>query len=244
MSKAKKFGGWTEKLLRSSTATLGSDPRDFPTNLLPESIELPLLAFDERLNWRSRRRKLWHSIEVCGPWVQFFRSTLLLSTDTMLPKYVRREVLLLALLFSSLGLVGQSAESSSPSSDNPLAGQTQYATPSAPATGGARNQCGFSTPETQGKVSPGKLSGGKLIHSVRPEHPPAARKAHIQGTVVLCATIAKDGKLRNVRAFSGPEELIPSAIKAVEQWRYQPYLKNNEPVDVDSEIHLGFKLSP
>jgi hypothetical protein len=47
-----------------------------------------------------------------------------------------------------------------------------------------------------------------------------------------------------VRAFSGPEELIPSAIKAVEQWRYQPYLKNNEPVDVDSEIHLGFKLSP
>jgi TonB family protein len=167
-----------------------------------------------------------------------------LSTDTMLPKAVRTEVLLLALLFSSLGLVGQSAESSSPSSDNPLAGQTQSATPSAPATGGGRNQCGFSTPETQGKVSPGKVSGGKLIHSVRPEYPPAARKAHIQGTVVLCATIAKDGKLRNVRAFSGPEELIPSAIKAVEQWRYQPYLKNNEPVDVDSEIHLGFKLSP
>ena len=132
----------------------------------------------------------------------------------------------------------------SSTSDNPLTGQTQPATPSAPGTGGARNQCGFSTPETQGKASPGKVSGGKLIHSVRPEYPAAARKAHIQGTVVLCATIAKDGKLRNVRAFSGPEELIPSAIKAVEQWRYQPYLKNNEPVDVDSEIHLGFKLSP
>jgi TonB family protein len=166
-----------------------------------------------------------------------------LCRDTMLPKAVRREVLLLAFLFSSLGLVGQSAESSSPSSDNPLAGQAQSATPSAPGTGGSRNQCGFSTPETQGKVSPGKLSGGKLIHRVQPGYPSAARKAHIEGTVVLCATITKDGKL-NVRAFSGPEELIPSAIKAVEQWRYQPYLKNNEPVDVDSEIHLGFKLSP
>jgi protein TonB len=164
--------------------------------------------------------------------------------DTMLPKAVRREVLLLAFLFSSLGLVAQSTESSSPSSDNPLAGQTQPATPSAPGTGGAHNQCGFSTPETQGKAFSGKVSGGKLIHRVQPEYPSAARKAHIQGTVVLCATIAKDGKLRNVRAFSGPEELIPSAIKAVEQWRYQPYLKNNEPVGVDSEIHLGFKLSP
>ena len=169
---------------------------------------------------------------------------IILSTDTMLPKAMRRELLLLALLFSSLGLVGQSAESSSASSDNPQAGQTQPTTPSAPATGGGRNQCGFSTPETQGKAAPGKLSGGKLIQRIQPEYPAAARKAHIQGMVVLCATIAKDGKLRNVRAFSGPEELIPSAIKAVEQWRYQPYLKNNEPVDVDSEIHLGFKLSP
>jgi TonB family protein len=167
---------------------------------------------------------------------------IILSTDTILPKAVRKEVLLLALLFSSLGLVGQSVGSSSPSSDNPLAGQTQSATPSATATGEGRNQCGFSTPEAQGKASPGKVSGGKMIYSVRPEYPPATRKAHIQGTVVLCATIAKDGKLRNVRAFSGPEDMIPSAIKAVEQWRYQPYLKNNEPVDVDSEIHLGFKL--
>jgi hypothetical protein len=33
MSNAKKFGGWTEKLLHSSSATLGSDPRGFPTNL-------------------------------------------------------------------------------------------------------------------------------------------------------------------------------------------------------------------
>ena len=52
-----------------------------------------------------------------------------LSTDATLPKKVRREVLLLALLFSSLGLVGQSAGSSSPSSDNLLTGQTHSANP-------------------------------------------------------------------------------------------------------------------
>lgn len=117
-----------------------------------------------------------------------------------------------------------------PSSDNPQAGQMP-------------RQCDFSTPETQLKVSPGKVTPGELIHRVQPEYPPAARQAHIQGTVVLCGTITKDGTLRNLRAFSGPEELIPSAMKAVEQWRYQPYLLNNEPVDVDSEVHVDFTLS-
>jgi len=81
-----------------------------------------------------------------------------------------------------------------------------------------------------------------LIRRANPKYPPAALAAHIQGTVVLCATIDKEGKVRNVRALSGPEELVPSAIEAVEQWRYQPYRKNKEPVEVDSEIHVDFKL--
>jgi TonB family protein len=122
------------------------------------------------------------------------------------------------------------ANAANPSSDNSQTGQVQ-------------RQCGFSTPETQLKRFPGKVSQGKLIHRVEPEYPPAARQAYIQGTVVLCGMIAKDGTLRNLRASSGPEELIPSAMKAVEQWRYQPYLLNNEPVDVDSEIHVNFALS-
>jgi hypothetical protein len=60
---------------------------------------------------------------------------------------------------------------------------------------------------------------------------------------VLCAKIGKDRTLRNLRAASGSEELIPSAMEAVAQWRYEPYRPNKEPVEVDSEIHLGFALS-
>jgi TonB family protein len=144
-----------------------------------------------------------------------------------------KQLLLLLLLFLPLGLAAQTTESSSSSSGHPEAGHM-------PTGWGG---CGFSTPEAQLKVLPGKLSKGKLIQRVQPEYPPAARVAHIQGTVVLCATIAKDGTLRNLRAFSGPAELIPSALKAVAQWQYQPYLLNNEPVDVDSEIHVGFALN-
>jgi hypothetical protein len=81
-------------------------------------------------------------------------------------------------------------------------------------------------------VSLGKVSQGNLVHRVEPEYPPAARQGHIHGTVVLCGTIAKDGALRNLRAFSGPEELIPSAMMAVEQWRSAP----NRSVTISSWI--------
>jgi TonB family protein len=149
-------------------------------------------------------------------------------------KIVALTILLLALLFPSSGLVAQSADSSSPSPDTPKIGQVPPA---------EWRQCGFSAPETQLKVLPGKVTQGRLIKRVNPEYPAAARKAQIQGTVVLCATIGKDGTLRNLRAASGPEALIPSAMEAVAQWRYKPYRLNKEPVDVDSEIHVGFTLS-
>jgi TonB family protein len=88
----------------------------------------------------------------------------------------------------------------------------------------------------------GKVSSGRLIRRVNPNYPAALRKAHIEGTVVLCATIGKDGRLHNLLAFSGPQELIPYAMAAVEQWRYEPYRVDKKPVDVDSEIRVDFKL--
>lgn len=36
------------------------------------------------------------------------------------------------------------------------------------------------------------VTAGRLIHKVQPKYPKAARKAHVEGTVVLCAEIRKD----------------------------------------------------
>jgi periplasmic protein TonB len=88
------------------------------------------------------------------------------------------------------------------------------------------------------------VSSGRLIRKVNPDYPAALRKAHIEGTVLLCATIGKDGKLHNLLALSGPPELIRYAWEAVQQWRYEPYRVNKQPVDVDSEIRVDFKLGP
>ncbi len=65
----------------------------------------------------------------------------------------------------------------------------------------------------------------------------------IQGTVVLRAVISKDGWIDHLTLISGPKELAPAAIGAVQQWRYKPYLLMGNPVEVDTEILVNFKLS-
>lgn len=154
---------------------------------------------------------------------------------------MRTWLLLLAFLFPSLTLVAQDAESSSPSSGNPQAGQTESVPPGAPGARGPSGHCPVA-PKPEHAVPPhAKVSSGRLIRKVNPTYPADLRKAHIEGTVLLCATIGKDGKLHNLLALSGPQELIPYAWEAVEQWRYEPYRVNKEPVDVDSEIRVDFK---
>ena len=78
-----------------------------------------------------------------------------------------------------------------------------------------------------------------LVHKVKPAYPAAAKKAHIEGTVVLHAIIAKDGTVGSLEYVSGPVELKDSAIEAVKTWRYKPMLLNNHPVEVDTEISVS-----
>ena len=78
---------------------------------------------------------------------------------------------------------------------------------------------------------------------VEPIYPPDARAAGIQGSVVLDAVIGKDGIIENLKVLSGPPELARSALDAVKQWTYKPYLLNGEPVAVDTTITVTFALA-
>jgi protein TonB len=92
------------------------------------------------------------------------------------------------------------------------------------------------------RVSQG-VSTGLLIRKVTPNYPPLARQARIQGTVVLQAEISKEGTIQNLQLISGHPMLAPSAIEAVKQWRYKPYLLNGEPVAVETQVVVNFSLS-
>ena len=89
-----------------------------------------------------------------------------------------------------------------------------------------------------------EVSGGGLIHKVAPKYPRSARKAHIEGTVVMCAVIQKDGVIRDLRAVSGPPQLIPAAMEAVRKWRYRPYSYQGQPIEVSTDIRVNFELAP
>ena len=91
------------------------------------------------------------------------------------------------------------------------------------------------------RISSG-VAAGMLILQIKPKYPRLAMQARIQGTVVLQAVIGKDGSVQALHVVSGHPLLAPAALDAVRQWRYKPYLLNNEPVEVDTQINVNFTL--
>jgi periplasmic protein TonB len=84
---------------------------------------------------------------------------------------------------------------------------------------------------------------GNLIYRVQPNYPPIARQARVQGAVELRAIISKAGTIENLVVVRGHPMLSAAAIDAVRQWRYRPYLLNNQPIEVKTEITVNFVLS-
>jgi len=87
------------------------------------------------------------------------------------------------------------------------------------------------------------MSEGDLVRKVLPAYPALARTARLQGQVVLQAVISKQGLIENLRVLAGHPLLVPAAIEAVRQWRYRPYVLNNEPVEVETQITVNFSLT-
>jgi len=86
------------------------------------------------------------------------------------------------------------------------------------------------------------VSQGLLIKKVPPSYPPSALRMRIEGDVELVATIAKTGEITHVKVLSGDSQLTKAATDAVKQWKYKPYLLNGEPVEIQTQITVKFKL--
>ncbi|MGO8815252.1 MAG: TonB family protein [Terriglobia bacterium] len=76
------------------------------------------------------------------------------------------------------------------------------------------------------------------VAKVSPVYPPAAKKAGIQGLVLLRATVATDGSVSNLEVLSGDSQLASAALAAVKQWRYAPREKS-----VITDVTLNFTLA-
>lgn len=91
---------------------------------------------------------------------------------------------------------------------------------------------------------PSGVAAGLLIKKVRPDYPKKARKRRIQGTVIMTATIRKEGDITDLTLVSGDSLLAEAAFAAVKQWKYRPYLVNGQPVAVKTQVQVNFVLTP
>jgi TonB family protein len=96
-----------------------------------------------------------------------------------------------------------------------------------------------SLPKLGAQISQG-VSGGVLIHKVQPVYPAPARSLHLEGAVILEATITEQGQLEDLKLISGHPFLAESAIGAVSQWRYTPFMLNGKPVRKQTRITISF----
>src|SRR6185369_1573324 len=88
----------------------------------------------------------------------------------------------------------------------------------------------------------GKISEPKKTRNVAPTYPEIAKRARVQGTVILEATISPQGRVTDVKVLRGIPMLDEAAMGAVRQWTYSPTLLNGVPVPVFMSVTVNFRL--
>ena len=88
-----------------------------------------------------------------------------------------------------------------------------------------------------------QVMAGNIISKKTPDYPKLARVRHVAGTVVLWAIITKEGTVTALDVIASPDQqLSESSLKAVQKWKYKPYLLNGEPTEVDTVISVNYNL--
>lgn len=90
----------------------------------------------------------------------------------------------------------------------------------------------------------GEIERPERLVNVEPRYPEIARKARIEGIVILEAVLSKDGSVKDLKVLRGqPFQLTEAALDAVKQWRYSVSTLNGKPVEVKMTVTVIFSLS-
>ena len=81
------------------------------------------------------------------------------------------------------------------------------------------------------------------VDRVVPRYPAIARRAGVQGAVVVRGIVRRDGTIDDVKIIKDlPYGLGESARDAVTQWRFRPATAHGEPIDVYYTVTVNFRL--
>jgi protein TonB len=89
----------------------------------------------------------------------------------------------------------------------------------------------------------GDVKAPQLTNRVEPSYPEAARKARMEGVVILEAIITASGSVEDVKVLKSVNPLLDAAAsRAVSQWRYRPATLNGRAVRVYLTVTVTFNL--
>lgn len=90
----------------------------------------------------------------------------------------------------------------------------------------------------------GNIDPPVKVYYPQPLYTEEARRAGIQGVVILEAVVDADGTVRNVKILKGlPMGLDQSAVDAVMTWKYRPATMEGRPVPVYFTFTISFSLT-
>lgn len=78
---------------------------------------------------------------------------------------------------------------------------------------------------------------------IEPNYPPQAQQRRLEGWVHVRFTVTGAGTVKNVRIVKSSDRIFEtSALRAVEQWKYQPQMDAGKPVERETENIIRFDL--
>ena len=87
-------------------------------------------------------------------------------------------------------------------------------------------------------------TGGRMIKTRNPSYSELEKRRYVEGTVAIYALIGVDGALHNMRVVAGVSPTLDKAsLDALQEWRYEPYMCQDIPIEVETVIEVNYSLS-
>ena len=91
-------------------------------------------------------------------------------------------------------------------------------------------------------MGPGIISPS-VLSKIDPAYTEEAKAAKIDGSVLLSIVVGTDGLAHDINVVRGIDSgLDLNAVSAVQQWHFQPATKDGQPVAVQAQIEVNFRL--
>jgi TonB family protein len=87
------------------------------------------------------------------------------------------------------------------------------------------------------------LQIGHLVSKIEPLYPQDALRQRIAGTAKVHVVIGRNGTVERAELIDGPSLLAEAALRAVQQWHYEPTILGGAAIEVEEDITVVFRIA-